>query len=99
MVLAPIRRLRFMRDHRWVPGRLSDYLAGELGPPGVARIERHLAVCPQCLAALRGLKRTLAALARVASTAVAEPVPDIATAVRQRLHEPPPDDRASTPPG
>ena len=86
-MLAPLRRLRFMRDHRWAPGRLSDYLDGELGPRPVSRLERHLAGCPQCLAALRGLERTVAALHRLGSRC--EPAPDIAPVVRQRLHESP----------
>ncbi|HTU30859.1 MAG TPA: anti-sigma factor [Solirubrobacteraceae bacterium] len=98
-MLAPMRRLRFARDHRWTPGRLSAYVDGELGPRPLARVERHLAGCPQCLAALRGLERTLQALHRLGSSSPPEGTPDLAATVRQRLHEPPPDPRIATPPG
>jgi anti-sigma factor RsiW len=98
-MFAPSHRLRFARDHRWTPGRLSAYLDGELGPRPLARVERHLAGCPQCLAALRGLERTLQALHRLGSSSPSEGTPDIAAAVRRRLREPPPDERVSRPPG
>jgi anti-sigma factor RsiW len=99
-MLAPLRRLRFARDHRWTPGRLSAYLDGELGPRPLARIERHLAGCPQCLAALRGLELTLQALHHLASSSPpADAAPDLAAAVRRRLREPPPDRHVPTPPG
>ncbi len=99
-MLAPSHRLRFARDHRWTPGRLSGYLDGELGPRPLARVERHLAGCPQCLSALRGLERTLHALRRIGSLSPPEgPPADLAATVRRRLHEPPPGQRVSTPPG
>jgi anti-sigma factor RsiW len=98
-MLAPLGHLRFARDHRWTPGRLSAYLDGELGARSVARIERHLAACPQCLAALHGLQRTLQALHRLGPVGPGEKVPNIAAAVRRRLNEPPPDHRASMRPG
>jgi anti-sigma factor RsiW len=98
-VLAPLHRVRSARDHRWAPGRLSDYLDGELGPRPLARIERHLAGCPQCLSALRGLERTLHAIRRTGASSPPEETPDIAAAVRRRLREPPPGRRVSTPPG
>jgi anti-sigma factor RsiW len=96
-MLASLERWRFARDHRWTPGRLSAYCDGELGPRPLARVERHLAGCPQCLAALNGLRRTLEALHRFGDRV--EPTPDLATTVRRRLHEAPPDDHTSTPPG
>ncbi len=86
---APRQRLRFARDHRWTPGRLSAFLDGELGVRGRERIERHLAGCTQCLAALRALERLLDALHGLGATPEEEPAPDIAGAVRRRLHEPP----------
>jgi len=92
-MLAPLHRMRFARDHRWTPGRLSAYLDEELSPRSVARIERHLAGCPQCLAVLHGLQRMLRAvhgLRGSAPTPRADGVPDIAAAVRRRLHDPPP---------
>jgi len=84
--LAPLTRLRFARDHRWTAGRLSAYCDGELGPRAVARVRHHVAGCPQCRAALRGLQRTLAALHRLGPSV--EPAPDIVAAVRRRLHDP-----------
>ena len=89
-MLAALAHLRAARDHRWTPGRLSAYLDGELGARSVARIERHLAGCGQCLAALRGLERLLRTLHGAGAEPRAEPVPDIAAGVRRRLHQPPP---------
>ena len=82
-------RVRFSRDHRWAPGRMSAYLDGELAPRGRSRMERHARDCPEChrvLAHLRALVQRLSGL----------PVPDggvdairIAATVRGRLREPP----------
>lgn len=55
-------RLRFRRDHRWVPPRASDYLDGELRSRERTRVERHLDNCPECRELLRGLHALLSAL-------------------------------------
>jgi anti-sigma factor RsiW len=89
---ASLRSVRFARDHRWTPGRLSAYLDGELAPRAAARIDRHVAGCPACRAALRSLERLLRTLHEMTATghpSRSERAPDIATAVRHRLHEPP----------
>ena len=83
-------RVRFKRDHSWAPGRMSDYLDGDLAPTGRSRMERHTRDCPECERLLAGLRAVIAGLGRL-------PVPDggadgvrIAAAVRGRLGEPPP---------
>lgn len=79
---------RFRRDHRWAPGRMSDYLARELAPAKHARMERHLGECAECRRLLAGLRRTVDALRRLsAPSGGAEPV-EVAAAVRLRLGEP-----------
>ncbi len=57
-----LERLRFRRDHRWVPPRASDYLDGELRSRERTRVERHLDKCPECRELLRGLQAILSAL-------------------------------------
>lgn len=58
-------RLRFMRDHRWAPPRMSQYIDGDLDAPARARIERHADECPECDELLRSLRELVAALGRV----------------------------------
>ena len=82
----PLRRLRFRRDHRRTPGRLSDYLDGDLAARSRTRLEHHLRECPECLGALRSLERLLAVLRTVPPVSEREPL-DIASAVRRRLHD------------
>jgi anti-sigma factor RsiW len=55
--------LRFARDHRWTPGRLSAYLDDDLGPRARARVVRHTAECPECRGLLHSLRRLVGALA------------------------------------
>jgi anti-sigma factor RsiW len=83
-------RVRFRRDHGWAPGRMSDYLDGDLPPSGRSRMERHTRDCPECHRLLAGLRALVRGLGRL-------PVPEggagavqIAAAVRDRLGEPPP---------
>lgn len=83
-------RVRFRRDHGWAPGRMSEYLDGELPPRAGSRMDRHMRDCPECDRLLTGLRAVVGGLARV-------PAPDggpgavrIAAVVRGRLSEPPP---------
>ena len=79
-------RVRFARDHRWATGHMSDYLDDELASAGRTRMERHSDECPECRAVLRSLGRMLAILHRLPPSNEA---PDLTTAVRRQLHEPP----------
>ena len=49
---------------------LSQHLEGEIGAEDCARMEAHLATCPQCSAACDSLKRTLALCKRERDAAV-----------------------------
>lgn len=49
-----------------VGDRLSEYLDGELGELDQARLDLHLAACPRCEAAARGLAATIRAVHRLA---------------------------------
>src|ERR1700735_5838825 len=55
-------RLRFMRDHRWLPPHASEYLDGELGVDERHRVERHTQECPECRELLRSLRTLVGAL-------------------------------------
>lgn len=78
--------LRMRRDHRWAPGHMSAYLDGDLAPGLRARMERHARECPECRAVLKGLRDMIAGLRQLHAT---DRAPDIASAVRRRLREPP----------
>ncbi|HTT28028.1 MAG TPA: zf-HC2 domain-containing protein [Solirubrobacteraceae bacterium] len=80
-------RERFRRDHRWAPGRMSDYLDGELAPAQRARMEHHLGECAGCRRLLAGLRQTVAALHRLAAPDDAVDTLAIVTSVRSRLDE------------
>jgi anti-sigma factor RsiW len=83
-------RLRFGRDHRWAPRRMSAYLDGELALRRRARMERHAGDCPECRWLLASLRQTLGALHRLPTPeGGADPV-QLAASVRLRLSEPPP---------
>ena len=76
---------RFARDHRWTPRHLSAYLDGDLAVRARARLDRHVAECPECRGALHSLHRMLVRLER-------QPAPDgqpepraLADAVRARI--------------
>jgi anti-sigma factor RsiW len=84
-----LAKVRFRRDHRWAPDRMSDYLDGDLDPHARARMEHHVAECVTCRRLLAGLTLIVDRLHRVP---VAEPGLDraqLAGAVRLRLEQPP----------
>ena len=53
---------------------LSDYLEGELPAAERARVEAHLATCPECLAYLAQLRTTIGALGRLREDDVPRPL-------------------------
>jgi len=61
--MALLRKLRFRRDHRWTPARLSAFLDDELDTHARRRVVRHAEDCPECGGILRSLRRLLDALA------------------------------------
>jgi hypothetical protein len=81
-MMGPLRMIRFYRDHRWTRRHLSEYVDGELGPRGRARIEHHVHLCPDCWRLLATLKRTLAGLMGLRGEG---PGDDIADSVIARL--------------
>lgn len=85
-MIKPLEQIRFRRDHRWVPRHLSAYLDGDLVDRSRARIQRHVQDCPECRGALRTLDRMLGLLQRLPPVSSTEK-PDIASAVRRRLHD------------
>jgi hypothetical protein len=52
--------MRLFSSH--VDDRLSEYIDGRLAPGDVARLESHVATCPECTAQLAGMRRAIAAL-------------------------------------
>jgi anti-sigma factor RsiW len=83
-----LHRVRFRRDHRWAPDRMSDFLDDELASRDRARLERHVGECAECRRVLAGLRAMLDALHGLPAAAGELQAIQIATAVRARLREP-----------
>jgi anti-sigma factor RsiW len=62
MIRRLFARWRFAREHRWTQAHLSEYVDAELAPAASARVEEHVALCPQCHRVLATLRRTLEGL-------------------------------------
>ncbi len=78
-------RRRFVRDHRFVMARASDYLDGELAAGDRERVERHRSVCPACWRLLHTLRAALAELTAMR----AEVRVGVADGIIDRLREEP----------
>jgi anti-sigma factor RsiW len=79
-------RVRFRRDHRWTPRHVSPYLDDELASGARARLQRHVAECPECRGVLRSLERMLLRLSGMPSPAANE-APDLADRIQARLRD------------
>ena len=80
-------RVRFWFEHRWVPGRLSAHLDGDLSRRARRRVERHVGECGECRRLVGELRRTIEALHRLPTPDGGAGGPQIAGAVRVRLSE------------
>jgi len=80
-----VQRVRFRRDHRWVPGHMSAYLDDEMPLPRRRRLERHTAQCPECRAVLLGLRHMLTLMGRAHAAVPAGSGAQLATTVRARI--------------
>ena len=78
-----LARLRFIRDHRWSPRHMSEYLDADLDAAGRARIERHAQDCPECRDLLSSLQTMVAALGSMPG----RPASSVAGAVLTGVHE------------
>ena len=83
-----LRRLRFARDHRWAPDRMSDYLDGELAAARQVRMDRHVGECVECRRLLAGLRVMLEALHGLPASSGEVDALQIAASVRPRLDRP-----------
>jgi anti-sigma factor RsiW len=82
-------RARFWFEHRWAPGRMSDYLDAELSSTGRRRMERHVGECEECRRLLADLRAMLGVLLGLrAPSGGVDPI-RMAASVRLRLGEPP----------
>jgi anti-sigma factor RsiW len=79
------QRRRFMREHHWTHGHLSEYLDGELHGDHRDRVETHVGLCPECRRMLAGLRATIHALMGLRH----HPDTDIAGGVIARLRSEP----------
>ena len=84
-----LARIRFRRDHRWAPDRMSDYLDGDLPPSRRPRMERHVGECAECRRLLADLGRIVNALHRLPAVGYGVDPVRLAGSVRPRLDEPP----------
>jgi anti-sigma factor RsiW len=89
-------RVRFLRDHRWVPPHASEYLDAELSSDERRRLESHLADCPECRELLHSLRALIGALATIRDDEGRLVARAVRAAVHGRLGELP---RDSTCPG
>ena len=87
MARWPIERLRFARDHRWAPGRMSPYLERDLDERERARVERHTRDCPECEALLRELETMVAGLGAMRGSAGRDVAAAVLAGVHARLDE------------
>jgi anti-sigma factor RsiW len=55
---------------------LTDYLEGTLSQPARARVDEHLATCPDCTAYVAQLRATIGLLGRLREDDVPQPVLD-----------------------
>lgn len=85
MIGRLLRRARFMRDHRFVLDRASEYLDGELSGAERERLEHHRSLCPIC----RRMLHTLAAAVAELTTLRAEARVGVADGILERLREEP----------
>jgi anti-sigma factor RsiW len=65
---------------------MSAYLDGDLASRARARLDRHTGECVECRGVLHSLRRMLVRLQSLPSSG--HGAPEIARAVRHRLHEP-----------
>jgi anti-sigma factor RsiW len=80
-------RVRFARDHRWAPARMSEYVDDELAPPARQRMERHARECPECERVLAGLQALVRGLGRLPAPSGELHAAQLASVVRARLDE------------
>lgn len=70
-----------MTCERLIEDFLADYLDAKLAPEVAADLERHLAVCPPCVAYVNTYRRTRALVGRTA----AAPMPPEMLAILRRF--------------
>lgn len=84
-----LARMKFRRDHRWAPDRMSDYLDGELTSRRRARMEHHVGECVKCRRLIKGLTVLVDALHRLPAPEPGRDRVALAASVRLQLGEPP----------
>lgn len=78
---GPVARLRFRLEHRWSSHRMSEYLDGEMAPADEHRLKEHVERCPRCHELLRGLRATVAGLARIGRDDASNSPPSVAASI------------------
>lgn len=82
-----LARIRFRRDHRWVPAHASGYIDEELLGHASARVERHLRDCPDCRELLAGLTAIVGGLGSLRDEDGGLVASAVLSNVRSRLSE------------
>ena len=83
--MASIKSVSELRDHAAALG-IELPVDDELATGARARLQRHLAECPECRGVLRSLERMLVRLSGVPWPAGSE-APDLAERIRARLRD------------
>jgi len=68
-----VSKIQAYLDHKAVATNLSAYIDGALAPQDRERVERHLAVCPECQRNLATLRQTVSLLRRIPVKRVPRP--------------------------
>ncbi|MEA2410295.1 MAG: putative zinc-finger [Thermoleophilaceae bacterium] len=78
-----LARIRFARDHRWSPGRMSEYIDDDLERNDRERLEHHVHDCPECGELLASLESMIATLGSMPG----RPADSVASAVLAGVQE------------
>lgn len=93
MLRRAVHRLRFVGDHSWVPAHASEYLDGDLRPPELARVQRHVDQCAECRELLRSLQVIVGALGTMRDVQGELVAGAVLASVKSRLGDLPPTGR------
>ena len=76
-----------------MPSHVSDYLDSDLDRDRAARVDRHLAQCPECRELLRSLRALVGALGTIRDEPTDRVAEVLVAAVKSRLGKRPPAER------
>jgi anti-sigma factor RsiW len=81
-----VKKTRPKRAHtcKQATSLITDYLAGTLAPEVTSELERHLGVCPDCVAFLKTYKKTIQVTQSLLLSGL---LPEMERSTQQALHK------------